>query len=118
MEKQYRTPLGAVLAVDLQLRCVSAETTSLGGGMRAESYNRVAVTALACIPRGQPSSKLTSKMFDVAEQLVGDVGLSCDACDVFACAAPPTSAIIELPSRSRSDHLCPGTDIEGASDRH
>ena len=29
--------------------------------MRAKLYNRVAVTALAGIPRGQPSSKLTSK---------------------------------------------------------
>ena len=30
--------------------------------MRAKLYNRVAVTALAGIPRGQPSSKVTSKM--------------------------------------------------------
>ena len=33
-----------------------------GGLVRAKLYNRVAVTALAGIPRGQPSSKLTSKM--------------------------------------------------------
>ena len=32
-----------------------------GGLVRAKLYNRVAVTALAGIPRGQPSSKLTSK---------------------------------------------------------
>ena len=31
VKKQYRTPLGAALAVNLQLRCMSAETTSLGG---------------------------------------------------------------------------------------
>ena len=58
-KKQYGTPLGAVVAVNLQLRCVSAETTSRGGPQMG--YNRVAVTALAGIPRGQPSSKLTSK---------------------------------------------------------
>ena len=79
---------------------------------------RVAVIALAGTPRGQPSSKITSKMSHVAGLLEGDIGPSTDECEVIVCAAPPMSVSIELSSRSRSHHLCPGPDIEGASYRH
>ena len=85
---------------------------------RAELHIGVDVIPLAGIPRGQPSSKITSKMFHVAELIVGDIGPSADECDVLVCAAPPMSVIFELSSRSRSHHICPGPDIEGASYRH
>ena len=85
---------------------------------RAELHIRVAVIALAGTPRGQPSSKITSKKCHVAELLVGGIGQSTSDCDVLVCAAPPMSVSIELSSRSQSHNLCPGPDIEGASYRH
>ena len=40
IKNQYRTLLGAIVVVQLQFRCVSAKTTSPGGGLRCGARSR------------------------------------------------------------------------------